>query len=323
MRKWWIAVSALLFAGLAQAQSMGSLQVNGTPGKYQVFQKVKAVRCNLAQRGACDPAVFFNLNAAQALPAGTYLVGFENTLYPDYVTVDAGRNTVLTLERITVPAKVRGDRIRIYRDFSALVEQKKIYMAMYSMNRHFFRLDKENFGDLYLTGSWERDFVQRFTYEVCPKIESYGNVPSSAKSLCQASNNAKSPLDLREQFDFAADGTFKEMWVTAPGDIQQIKHPRYLVGTPMSADDFVSVFPGAYKVQAEGKGQVAVSIKVGEFSQSSKTYGFSLNPGVLFNSLNAEGCSSARTWKTDSRAYCTSDQQEGCNRSQAESCESM
>lgn len=323
MKKWWITVSALLFAGLAQAQSMGSLQVNGQAGKFQIFQKVKAVRCTIGQRGVCDAPVFFDLNKAQAVPAGSYIVGFENSIHPEIVTVDAGRNVNLYLERVTVPSQVKGQRIRVYRDFSSLVEQKKMYMTMFMMNRHFFRLEKENFGDLYLTGSWERDFVQRFTYETCPKIESYGNVSSSAAAVCKAWNTAKDPMGLRDLFDFASDGTLQEMWVTFPGDTFASKHPRYLVSSPMSDQDFVAVFPGVYKVQAEGKNMPAVSVRAGNVSQNDRTFGISLNAVRSFISLGSGDCSQARTWKTESRAYCTSDQAEGCDRSNAESCEPM
>ncbi|WP_350159269.1 hypothetical protein [Bdellovibrio sp. 22V] len=227
------------------------------------------------------------------------------------------------MERLTVPSQVRGQKIRVYRDFTSLVEQKKIYMTMFLMNRHFFRLEKENFGDLYLTGAWERDYVQRFTYETCPKIDAYGSVASAAKTVCKAWNTATSAMGLRELFSFGNDGTFQEMWVTFPGDVIPSKHPRYLVSAPISDADFVSVFPGSYKVQAEGKNQQAVTVKVGNLSQNASNLGFSLNQIKSFINLDGEDCSSARTWKTESRAYCTSDQQEGCDRSSAESCEPM
>lgn len=323
MKKWWITVSVLLFAGLAQAQSMGALQVNGQPGSQQLFQKVKAVRCVVGQRGTCDAPVFFDLNKPVSVPSGTYIVGFENSIYPEVVNVSGGYTTSLHLERLAVPSQVRGQKIRVYRDFSSLIEQKKIYLTMFSMNRHFFRLDKDNFGDLYLAGLWERDYVQRFTYETCPRIDAYGEVSSGARSVCQAWNTAKDPMGLRELYNFSNDGTFQEMWVTFPGDVIPSKHPRYLVSAPMTEQDFVAVFPGAYKVQAEGKNMPSISVKVGNVSQNATTFGFSLNAVKSFISLSGEDCSSARTWKTESRAYCTSDQLEGCDRSTAESCEPM
>lgn len=323
MKKLVLSMSILLFSGVVQAQSTGALQVNGEAGRFQLFQKVKAVRCSLDQRGTCDAPVYFNLNKAQAVPVGSYLVGFENSLYPGLVKVEYGRTTTLVLDKVVVPSQVKGQKIRIYRDFTSLVEQKKIYLEMFMMNRHFFRLDNANFGDLYLAGSWERDIVQRFTYELCPKLRELGDVSLKAKTVCQAWNTAQVPTDLRELYSFGNDGTFEEMWVTFPGDVIPSKHPRYLVSAPLGERDFVAVFPGAYRVQAEGKKATAYSVRSASLAQIERSSGFSLNRFKTFISLDGEDCSSARVWKTDSRAYCTSDQHEGCDRSSAEKCEAM
>lgn len=305
------------------AQGVGSLRVVGEPGKFQIFQKVKAVRCRQDMRGACDSPVFFDLNVAQSLPSGSYLVGFENSLYPDLVNVQAGRTVDLSLVKLSVPPNLQGNRIRVYRDFSRVIEQKKIYLEMYWMNRHFFRLDASNFGDFYLAGAWEREVVQRFTYEACPKINLYGEVSDSAKVVCKAWNSAKNPFDLRELYNFAGDGTFTEMWVTYPGDVIPSKHNRYLVSAPMTTQDFVSVFPGAYKFQAEGKNTNAISVMTSDLSQDATSSGFSLNARQTLFTVSGEECSSARMWKTDIRAFCTSDKQEGCDRSSAQACHAM
>ena len=322
MKNWMMTTALVMFAGFAQAQSTGSLQVNGQPGKFQIFQKVKAVRCVLGQRGTCDAPVFFNLNTPQAVPTGTYLVGFENSIYPEPVNVDAGATTTLNLETVAVPAQVRGTKIRAFRDLSALIEQKKIYLTMFAMNRHFFRLDKENFGDLYLTGAWDRDYVQRFTYEVCPRLDSYGETAAAARNVCKAWNTAKEPNGLRDLFNFSSDGTFQEMWVTFPGDVVPSKHPRYLVSAPMTEADTIAVFPGVYRFQADGK-TTSSAVKVGVIPQPTSFFGISLNTLKSFISLDGEDCSTARTWKTDSRAYCKDDRAEGCDRATAESCEPM
>ena len=129
---------------------------------------------------------------------------------------------------------------------------------MYYMKRHFFRLDIENFGDLYLTGAWERDFVQRFSYNICAKLPDISS--DEAKTVCASVNQAKSPAGLAAMYIFKNDGTFTENWVTEPGDVIPSKHPRYLVSAPMTDKDFVGVFPGAYKMQAEGSAK-AVSGK--------------------------------------------------------------
>ncbi|MGZ3769932.1 MAG: hypothetical protein ACXVCP_09880 [Bdellovibrio sp.] len=263
MKQIFSAIIILLFAGFSQAQSMGSLQVNGQAGKYQIFQKVKAVRCTPGKRGECDPAIFFDLNKVQAVPAGSYLVGFENSIYPNVVTVDAGQTVTLNLQTVKVPSQVRGQKIKVFRDFSSLVEQKKIMTTMFMMNRHFFRLDDQNFGDLYLTGAWERDVVQRFTYETCNKIESFMVSDDDALSLCKTWKTASEPSGLKDFYIFADDGTFIEKWITFPGDIIPSKHSRYLVSAPMGEQDVVAVFPGAYKFQGEGKNAPVINVTVG------------------------------------------------------------
>lgn len=262
MRNIWIIFSSLLFAGLTQAQSMGVMQVNGQPGKFQLFQKVKAIRCDSTKRGACDDPVFFDLNKPQALQEGTYIVGFENSINPSFVRISSGQTTHLNLERIAAPSSIRGQKIRVYRDFSNVTEQNKILMSMFYMKRHFFRLDKANFGDLYLTGAWERDFVQRFSYNVCGRLRDF-DANAEAIENCNFWIKAQSPQDLAGMYAFNADGTFIENWVTEPGDVIPSKHPRYLVSAPMTDQDFVAVFPGVYKFQAEGKNMPAVSVKTG------------------------------------------------------------
>ncbi|WP_374035213.1 hypothetical protein ACES2I_05340 [Bdellovibrio bacteriovorus] len=332
----WTALSVILFAGSAWAEAMGSLAVNGVGGENQGFRKVKAVRCDTTKRGSCDNPVFFDLNKPTAVPAGMYIVGFENSINPDLVQVREGSTTTLQLERIDIPAVMKNNNVRVYRDMGKLVEQQKIYMTMYHMKRHFFFLDKDNFDDLYLAGAWERDYVQRFTYEACDNFVKPYDAPSSvlrAEQICIAWNNARSPMDLRGLFDFGVgygekDGSFKQMWVSQPSDMLVMKHPRYLVAVPIKGSTFVSVFPGAYRISAEGKDAKGntiknVSIEVGNYSKSGSTFGFSLNVDGLFTNLGEGDCASARTWETESRAYCTSDDQEGCDRSAASSCTPM
>jgi hypothetical protein len=308
-----------LASGLALGS--GTLQVNGEPGRMQLFRKVKAVRCDTTARGSCDEPVYLDLKKPLAVPAGSYLVGFENSIYPGWVNVQEGGSTVLELERIQVPSSVKGSGIRIFRDFTSLVEQKKIYLTMFAMNRHFFKLDKNNFTDLYLAGSWDRDFVQRFTYEICPRVASYAKQDPAGQALCAVWNKARGMMDLRTFYNFADNGTFTEMWVTYPGDVSPTVHPRYLVSVPMSEGDFVSVFPGSYRVQAAKKGSLSVQVKVGE-STSNR---FSLSDGQNLISVdpNAASCFGADLWKTEYRAYCKSDNQEGCDRNSARICEGM
>ncbi|MFS4457802.1 hypothetical protein [Bdellovibrio sp. HCB2-146] len=318
-----LAITFLLMfvAGAASAQV---LRVEGERGKFQVFAKVKAVRCSAEERGKCDAPIYFNLNESKNVPAGNYILGFENSIYPEVVSINPGESRTLYLEKLTVPSSVKGTKIRVYRDLTTLVEQNKFYMTMFYMNRHFFRLDKDNFGDLYLTGSWERDFVQRFSYDACPRLTAFGDVMATAKSICAAWNSATRPIDLRELYDFGDDSTVKEMWVTYPGDVIPSLHPRYLVSAPMTSADFVSVFPGSYRFLAETKGAKSVGVKAGNgFATEAAALGKSLNGDNTLNSIEAVDCYSSPIWKTEQRAYCRKDSQEGCNRQQAQLCEAM
>lgn len=256
----------LMLVSAARAQSVGALVVRGEIGKLQVFQKVKAVRCESATRGKCDAPVYFGVGVAQSVKAGSYILGFENSIYPGWVMVEPSVTTTVNLDKLAVPAGISGDKIKVFRDMNSVVEQNKILFSMYQMNRHFFRLDKENFGDLYLTGSWERDFVQRFTYETCARLATYRDVPDAAMAVCQAWNEATHYADLKGIYKFNTDGTMIESWVTFPGDVVPSKHPRYLVSAPMGAQDFVAVFPGVYKFQVDGKN--GVSVPAGNFNEN-------------------------------------------------------
>lgn len=265
MKSLLITVLTVLASTYVQAQSTGSLLVEGEGGRFQIFQKVKAVRCSTQARGQCDTPVFFDLNKPFNLPEGQYIVGFENSIHPGLVAVRSGATTRLRLERLTIPSSFSGQKVKVYRDLSQSVEQNKILMSMYYMNRHFFRLEKETFGDLYLTGAWERDFVQRFTYEACSSISSWSQEEEKAKNVCNAYKTATQPSGLRELYTFNQDGTMVENWVTIPGALFLSKHPRYLVATPMRDTDFVAVFAGAYKVEATDKSGSAVSLRAGSY----------------------------------------------------------
>lgn len=265
MRSLALTLFAVLVSAQVHAQSStGSLTVEGEAGKFQIFQKVKAVRCSTQTRGQCDAPVFLDLNKASQVPAGQYIVGFENSLHPGLVSVQAGGATKLRLEKLAIPSSLSGKKVKVFRDLSQAVEQNKILTSMFYMKRHFFRVEKETFGDLYLTGAWERDFVQRFTYEACAQIASWSKAEDRAKTVCAAENSATQPSALRPLYTFNSDGSMIENWVTYPGDVFASKHSRYLVSTPMQDADFVSVFAGAYKVESVD-GLASVALKVGSF----------------------------------------------------------
>lgn len=270
-----VYASILVSASWAQAQSMGFMTVNGQAAPSQVFKKVKVAQCVQGQSGSCGKPVFFDLGVRQELPAGTYLVGFENSLYPGLVTVQSGQTTVLNLERLDVPA-IKGDRVVVYRNLYSKVEQDKFLESFFYGKKSFFRLEKSNFGDLYLTGAWEKDAIQRLSYEGCPaRLSEKGKneLPDADRKrilevdyLCNLVRDATAPADLAALFDFSNDknGRIVQNWVSAPGIAMDITHDRYLVATPTRPGSYVMVFPGSYTVQALGKdAKAGVSVQVG------------------------------------------------------------
>lgn len=265
MKKYALAFPILMLAHVAWAQATGTLQVNGQASKIQLFQKVKAVRCEAP--GKCDAPVTFDLNKPQALAVGNYIVGYENSLHGDIVRINAGATTVLSLQTVNVPTAVRGQKIKIYRDLSDTFEQKKILESFFQLKQHFFRVEAERFGDLYLTGTWDRDYTRRFDYSICPKIRDYrkanSNVPEMALQSCQAWTEAAKSSDLAPLFTFFGEGHFEQRWVSYPGDIFVTKVPRHLVAVPATESDTVSVFPGVYRFQSEDTSIPAVSVRVG------------------------------------------------------------
>lgn len=275
---------AMILAGCswAQAQGFGFLTVNGVAAPGQLFKKVKAAQCTVGEMGSCGKPVFFDLGKSQELPVGSYLVGFENTMYPGLVTVRAGQTTTLSLVRLDVPSSVSADSVIVYRNMYSEIEQRKLLEAFFYNKNSFFKLEKSNFGDLYLTGVWEKDSIQRLSYEGCParlSEEAKERLPIADRKkilevdrLCNLVRDAKSPLDLSGLFDFSRDyqsgksksGRIEQNWISAPGIKMVMTHDRYLVSSPIKSDSYVMVFPGSYTVQALGKdAKAGVSVQVG------------------------------------------------------------
>lgn len=241
-------------------ERMGVIQVLGKAGEYQVFKKVKAVRCDTTTRGACDVAVSFDLNVQTNLPEGNYLLSFENSMYPGFVQVRANAPVVVQLQTVAAIPAVKGSNGKnssqtfiVYRDFTQQIEQQKLLWEMFYLKRHMNRLEKDNYGALYLADAWSQDFVQRFNFDACSKLNTFAEPTSQAKEICSTWNNARSPNDLYPLFFDAKTGNLKEMWVTAPGDVLSFEHPRHLISAPIKGAGTVQAFEGAYKTLQTSK----------------------------------------------------------------------
>lgn len=337
------------------------LKVTGQAGATQQFGQVIAIRCDEPQfsenprtqmrviNHQCDRPVAFGLNVAQGLPAGKYLVGFENSIYPGFVQVRAGEVTSIQLQKIAVPpsfAKERG--IKVYRDMTSLVEQKKVYFEKFYFGKNIFRQTVRKFGDFYLAAGNDIDLASQANYSYCSdnvidKLRLVVDIREHAKFVCESYNSAQGMMDYADLFRFDSRGSYQEASSEAPGDIIPKRMLRTLVATPMKGSDFVSVLPGVYRVAGESGQSDIRATNVGlveNYPNLVRSFGNSQNQGEqddtdLATTVGAPvdaavivanahpSCASAVLWRTEKRSYCTQDAAEGCNRSQAQECSEM
>lgn len=338
------------------------LKVIGQAGVTQQFGQVVAVKCDEPQwtensrtyismiNRQCDKAVTFDLNTAQELPTGKYLVGFENSIYPGFVEIHQGEIVTIQLQKIAVPTSFsKENSIKIYRDFTSLTEQKKVYFEKFYLGKSIFRQTARKFGDFYLAGLTDIDLASQSNYSYCSdnrieKLKLAIDIREQAKFVCESYNNAKSMMDYADLYRFDPKGSYQEASAEAPGDIFPKKMLRHLVATPMKSSDFVSVMPGVYRIigsSGRTDSRVTTLNLVENYPNLSRSFTNSRNKGeeddidlpttmasseqiANITRGNAVGnCSSAVMWRTEKRSYCTTDAADGCNRSLAQECSEM
>ncbi len=346
------------------------IKVIGQAGATQQFGEVIAIRCDEPQFGSnartgmrtitrqCDEPVKFSLNKTQSLNPGQYIVAFENSIYPGFVTVVDNQTMTIQLQKISVPKSLSQERnIKIYRDLSSLVEQKKMYFEKFYYGKNIFRQTIRKFGDFYLAGLTDIDTAPQTNYAYCSenaidKLRLVVDIREHAKFVCETYNQAQSFMDYADLFRFGASGMAQEASADYPGDIIPKMHLRYLVATPMSANDFVSVMPGVYRIAGDsGKtGSRATTANLMEsYNVENRVFANSQNRGEaddidLATTVSATGqaatpslaitdataevsaagrCANASVWRTEKRSYCTSDSSDGCSRALAQKCEEM
>lgn len=347
--------------------ALSQLQVLGEPGLHQYNRQVKAYRCveptksydavkkRFSWSSGCDKPIFFELNRPIEVLPGNYIVGFENSIFPGFVEVKDYELKTIELIKLEVPKALKNEKkIKVYRDFSIVAEQQKLYFQYFYLGKHFFRMtNRYSFGDYYLPDPSKLDILQRVDYKFCNIVKLF-SVREHAQFVCDAWNSAESFLDLADLFRFDYNGTFQEAWPTHPGDVQALKHGKHLVSAPISGQDFVSVFPGGYIFHSE---RLKRSIPVYQdelpylypevtrkFHQKSnkenldhqsnelsiedmailEARGVRLSEAINtnFNAVHPE-CRTARVWRTEFRSYCTSDSEDGCSRTDVAMCEVM
>jgi hypothetical protein len=264
----------------AQAQVTSQLMVKGEAGPSQLFRQVKAIHCDRAQK-KCNQFYYFNLNQPEKVPAGHYIVGFENSLYPGWVVVNANQTTTLELVKVSVPSSLTGQsRLRVFRDLDADIEKNKILFTQHHLGRPFFRLSQWSFGDLYLTKPGQLDITARLNYDVCNKSQYADPEVEDAKLICQNATKALQSQDWRNMsplFQFSGKdhmerelqkGQYIQNLVSEAGDRRQILMRRQLVSALIKGSDFVSVFPGRYRFLSEAPRASSLSVTVGPQTQN-------------------------------------------------------
>ncbi len=251
--------------------SAGTLTVVGAVGPTQYFSHVVVQKCDQPESTIdarttmhklirkCTLPIKFSLNSAQSLEAGSYIVGFENTIYPGFVNVVSGKNIQIQLQKISVPSSFSAERnIKVYRDMGSLVEQKKVYFQKYFSGQNLFRQTLRSYGDLSIAGFADIDVAVSAAYNYCYEnnlntLVLSKEIREHALFVCETLNAAQGMMDLADLYRFQSNGTYQEATVDYPGDVIPKRYLRVLVGSPMKSGDFVSVMPGVYRMASDTK----------------------------------------------------------------------
>lgn len=241
----------------------GTLVVSGTASDFQLFNRVKAVRCEpsisngnvIANRKSCKETSYFAINEVRALAPGFYILGFENSIYPGFVKIASGEQVSIQLQQIAIP----GDGLaKVYRNLNSSVEQKKLFFTQYQFGKAMFSLAAYDFGDLYLRKFPLEDVMPNIEYSFCD-IGFTGEMDPQARGLC-SSYKSKTFMGMRPFFEFNVDSTHSEYVPRTPGDAFRYSFERMIVSAPTSgAGSFVNVFPGDYTIETVAGGKTSKS----------------------------------------------------------------
>jgi hypothetical protein len=316
--------------------------LKGQRSGAQYFNRAKLVRCKItagtsfsAHRNSCDllSPIYADLNQPTRLKPGFYILGFENSIYPGFLTLQAGQSVSLQLNQISLP---QNTTYLVYRDTSRLSEQMKLYFGLYTMGQNLFSLAAYE-GDGFYIRAWPlEEAFPNISNDYC---DQGGSETPKTRLLCRA-RALSNFMGMSEFFHFGGSG-FLEYAALAPGVQFTYTVNRILVAPPRIRGGpgvFVNVLPGDYQVlSAEG-------VKTAQSFHVASNYGRMAEPSSLMLEttmvqapavpdptgsdyqapiLQTAGCATAAEWRTELRSYCRSDATEGCNRATAGACEPM
>ncbi len=268
-------IQFICVAGLA-----AKILVKGEAGPSQLLRQVKAVHCDPVSK-VCKRVYYFNLNQAESVIPGRYILGFENSIYPGFLDVREGQTVEVSLIKVSVPSQLTQQaQVRVFRDLDADIEKNKIFFTQHHLGRPLFRLGQWGFGDLYLKKPGQMDITARLNYDVCNRSRYNDPEVEEAKLICQTATQALKSGDWRNMsalFQFSGKdhmerelqkGQHIQNLVSEAGDRRQIVMRRLLVSAIVKGSDFVSVFPGRYRFLSEAPRSSSISVTVGPQTQN-------------------------------------------------------
>ncbi|MFZ4402613.1 MAG: L,D-transpeptidase family protein [Pseudobdellovibrionaceae bacterium] len=255
------------------SSTYGSLKVNANPiSKNQYFSSVTAVRCKAIDQ--CDSPVYFSVNESVRLPTGSYLLYFENSMYPGFLNISANQTYELPLYKVSVPTQFSDkSKYLIYRDFDSQLEKNKILFNFYWNKKTSSQLLSRGLMDgLYSADMVQRPWSLKNNLDICGRPSS--ELSAKARSLCAILSSAKDFMSLADFFVFdpptlsksasaSYRGGFLQKILNPLGDITVVPHPRYFVTTPISKKEHAWVFAGNYIVQSASEPKNIQQVAVG------------------------------------------------------------
>jgi hypothetical protein len=273
----------------------GGFVLRGTPSPAQRFNRAKLIPCQVKQvggtfaavRNSCDTnnPVFIPLSLPgqekiTPLAPGMYILGFENSVYPGFISINPGRATTVDLQQIPIPA---GGNVKVYRDLTTNDEQAKLFFTTYTLGESLFTLAQWDFGDLYVKPFGIEDGARQISYKTCEAAK-LPEMTVKGSRICRAWNQG-SFMSVMEMFDFeplyardrktdkvslitSSVGAYKQWEVGRQGRPYGYRMGRLLVAKRTTSDQaqFVNVLPGRYMVEvvdASGRASLQATGAVG------------------------------------------------------------
>ncbi|MBL7543475.1 MAG: L,D-transpeptidase family protein [Bdellovibrionaceae bacterium] len=252
--------------GLVIPENKAVISFSGNPTAMQISKFVKLYKCVKNKRNSCELKSTLEFNKKYLVDPADYIAIYENQIYAEVLTLGGKSINEIKMVDMQMPDDLATEaRIRVFHDLNSTIEQKRILMESFYFSQSPLKFSQYDFGDYYLSSLGVKVMNERLDYGLCLNAKGLA-LTEEATEVCKIYRNAKSPEELKALFTFGAsslsekyaDGEFSQLWVSQPGDRFRVSHKRRLLAAPMSVNDRVMVFPGAYKARGEQSGKTVV-----------------------------------------------------------------